>query len=88
MSLDEARAYLVKTFDERENLRLCATPEAQLREREAHMIFYIRKRFGLDHGNTVLLRTTGTNDPDEAALVILADYRRVTKGIIEDPANQ
>jgi Domain of unknown function (DUF6794) len=87
-SLDESRAYLVNTFDERDNLRLCAIPETQLRQREAHLIFYIRKRFGLDQGNTPLLRATGTNDPDKAALVILTDYRRVTKGIIEDHANR
>ena len=87
-SLDESRAFLVNTFDERENLELCATPESELRQREAKVVFYIRKRFGLDHGNTTLLRAAGTSDPDSAALVILVNYRRVTKGILEDSENQ
>ena len=87
-SVDESVAYLTQVLDETETRELYASTEANLRQRQSKLLFYIRKRFGLDRGNDTLLRATGMADADGAAFAILKTFWRRTKTAMDDPANQ
>src|SRR6266849_787540 len=86
-SIDESIAYLVNMLDEKETRDLYASTQASLRRRQSKLLFYIRKRFGLDRGNAALLQATGRSDPDDAAFTILKEFWQRTRTAINDPAN-
>ena len=66
---------------------LVATPERELMSRNYEMRYYVRKAFGLDRGNNKLLRATHRDDPADAALVIVTEFRRRSQNAINDPAD-
>lgn len=86
-NVDDACAYLALICDTKVTEALYRTPETDLKRRQVPLLFYIRKRFGLDRGNVALLHATGQTDPEEAAYVILRSKWQRDRTAIDDPVN-
>jgi hypothetical protein len=86
-SIDESMAYLSLLLNAKDDDQLVSAPETELARRCPHLVFFVQKRFGLDHGNVLLLRAAGRNDSQDAAIAILAEYRSRMITAMSDPVN-